>query len=250
MLAGIIDYIIYIGYQKNYIYVEHLKPADSSYGLNVRLLSYFKIAVYYVYNILLAAVDILCMYSFLINNSYTMYILLLVIMLAGFKYSAFDVYTVTASTAYHISMSVTVNILVRLILENCSLTRIEKYSSDISREISCIIMVRILIVILVDVYDKYIGIKLGRLAGTAIAVTSLGITVACIMVSKMAYKYVDTRPIVLAVLIILWCITNIIAVLINMIEQNSVIVMRLLCLNVSGRLTGKYTIISNQDRKN
>lgn len=147
MLAGIIDYIIYIGYQKNYIYVEHLKPADSSYGLNVRLLSYFKIAVYYVYNILLAAVDILCMYSFLINNSYTMYILLLVIMLAGFKYSAFDVYTVTASTAYHISMSVTVNILVRLILENCSLTRIEKYSSDISREISCIIMVRILIVI-------------------------------------------------------------------------------------------------------
>ena len=30
-------------------------------------------------------------------------------------------------------------------------------------------MVRILIVILVDVYDKYIGIKLGRLAGTAIA---------------------------------------------------------------------------------
>ena len=47
-------------------------------------------------------------------------------------------------------------------------------------------MVRILIVILVDVYDKYIGIKLGRLAGTAIAVTSLGITVACIMVSKMA----------------------------------------------------------------
>ena len=35
MLAGIIDYIIYIGYQKNYIYVEHLKPADSSYGLNV-----------------------------------------------------------------------------------------------------------------------------------------------------------------------------------------------------------------------
>ena len=128
MLAGIIDYIIYIGYQKNYIYVEHLKPADSSYGLNVRLLSYFKIAIY-VYNILLAAVDILCMYSFLINNSYTMYILLLVIMLAGFKYSAFDVYTVTASTAYHISMSVTVNILVRLILENCSLTRIEKYSS-------------------------------------------------------------------------------------------------------------------------
>lgn len=125
MLAGIIDYIIYIGYQKNYIYVEHLKPADSSYGLNVRLLSYFKIAVYYVYNILLAAVDILCMYSFLINNSYTMYILLLVIMLAGFKYSAFDVYTITASTAYHISMSVTVNILVRLILENCSLTRIE-----------------------------------------------------------------------------------------------------------------------------
>lgn len=221
MLAGIIDYIIYIGYQKNYIYVEHLKPADSSYGLNVRLLSYFKIAVYYVYNILLAAVDILCMYSFLINNSYTMYILLLVIMLAGFKYSAFDVYTVTASTAYHISMSVTVNILVRLILENCSLTRIEKYSSDISREISCIIMVRILIVILVDVYDKYIGIKLGRLAGTAIAVTSLGITVACIMVSKMAYKYVDTRPIVLSVLIILWCITNIIAMLINMIEQNS-----------------------------
>ena len=195
MLAGIIDYIIYIGYQKNYIYVEHLKPADSSYGLNVRLLSYFKIAVYYVYNILLAAVDILCMYSFLINNSYTMYILLLVIMLAGFKYSAFDVYTVTASTAYHISMSVIVYILVRLILENCSLTRIEKYSSDISREISCIIMVRILIVILVDVYDKYIGIKLGRLAGTAIAVTSLGITVACIMVSKMAYKYVDKKKI-------------------------------------------------------
>ena len=63
--------------------MEHLKPADSSYGLNVRLLSYFKIAVYYVYNILLAAVDILCMYSFLINNSYTMYILLLVIMLVA-----------------------------------------------------------------------------------------------------------------------------------------------------------------------
>lgn len=46
----------------------------------------------------MAAVDILCMYSFLSNNSYTMYILLLAIMLAGFKYSAFDVYTVTAST--------------------------------------------------------------------------------------------------------------------------------------------------------
>lgn len=113
MYAGRYNRLYYIYWvSEDYIYVEHLKPADSSYGLNVRLLSYFKIAVYYVYNILLAAVDILCMYSFLINNSYTMYILLLVIMIAGFKYSAFDVYTVTASTAYHISMSVTVNILV------------------------------------------------------------------------------------------------------------------------------------------
>ncbi len=82
-------------------------------------------------------------------------------------------------------------------------------------------MIRILLVVIINVYNKYIGIEFGGLAGIAITVISFDVSILSIMISRIGYEYADVRKNVMVILIIMWCLMNIMAALINMIEQNS-----------------------------
>lgn len=221
VLAGVIDYIIYMEYQKMYVPVQYKKPqAELNTGAYVRS-DYVRKAAGYIYNILLVVIDIYCVYMFLYNNIYGIYIILFAVMLLNYKNSVFDIYTATANAAYHISNSVMVNMLVRFILESYSLTKFEKTMADIYKELICIIMIRILIVVIINIYNKYIGIEFGRLAGIAITLTSFVGSILSIMISRIGYEYAIVRKNVMVILFIMWCLMNIMAALINMIEQNS-----------------------------
>ena len=92
---------------------------------------------------------------------------------------------------------------------------------DIYKELICIIMIRILLVVIVNIYNKYIGIEFGGLAGIAITVISFVVSILSIMISRIGYEYADVRKNVMVILIIMWCLMNVMAALINMIEQNS-----------------------------
>ena len=126
VLAGVIDYIIYMEYQKMYAPAQYNKPEENlntgGYGRS----GYVRIIAGYIYNIMLAIIDIYCVYMFSYNNVYGIYIILFAFMLLNYKNSIFDIYTATANAAYHISTSIMVNMLVRFILESYSLTRLEK----------------------------------------------------------------------------------------------------------------------------
>lgn len=221
VLAGVIDYIIYMEYQKMYVPAQYNKLEENlntdGYGRS----GYVRITAGYIYNILLAVIDIYCVYMFSYNNVYGIYIILFAFMLLNYKNSIFDIYTATANAAYHISTSIMVNMLVRFILESYSLARLEKTAGDIYKELICIIMIRILLVVIINVYNKYIGIEFGRLAGIAITVISFVVSILSIMISRIGYEYADVRKNVMVILIIMWCLMNIMAALINMIEQNS-----------------------------
>lgn len=221
VLAGVIDYIIYMEYQKMYAPAQYNKPEENlntgGYGRS----GYVRIIAGYIYNIMLAIIDIYCVYMFSYNNVYGIYIILFAFMLLNYKNSIFDIYTAIANAAYHISTSIMVNMLVCFILESYSLTRLEKTAGDIYKELICIIMIRILLVVIINVYNKYIGIEFGGLAGIAITVISFVVSILSIMISRIGYEYADVRKNVMVILIIMWCLMNIMAALINMIEQNS-----------------------------
>ena len=99
VLAGVIDYIIYMEYQKMYAPAQYNKPEENlntgGYGRS----GYVRIIAGYIYNIMLAIIDIYCVYMFSYNNVYGIYIILFAFMLLNYKNSIFDIYTATANAA-------------------------------------------------------------------------------------------------------------------------------------------------------
>ena len=116
---------------------------------------------------------------------------------------------------------ISTNIVVRFFLETYSFTRIEKHYSDIKSEIMCIIMIKIIFIILVNVYKKYIGVEFGKIGGTAITFTSLSVTMLIVLVSRIGYEYIQIRHSITVILVILWLFMNIIVIFINAIERSN-----------------------------
>ena len=149
-----------------------------------------------------------------------MYIVLALVMVVMYMKSM-DIYEIMSTVSYHISVSVATAIIVRFFLETYSFTRIEKHVSDMNSEMIIIIMTRILFMIVINIYDKYVGISLGRLAGIAVMFTSISAVGLIIMLSRLGYAYSEARKSITILIILIMAVFNIIDVFINTIEQNN-----------------------------
>lgn len=107
-------------------------------------------------------------------------------------------------------------------METYSLVRIEdKHMSDMNREMLTIIIIKILLYIIINIYERYVEINYGNTAGMAIALVSLSLTIVMIISSRIGYAYPETRHSIIMLIIALWLLSNVMAIIINMIEQNN-----------------------------
>jgi signal transduction histidine kinase len=203
IIAGMLDVIIYMEYQSR----QCVKQQKYNY------IRYAGIAAAII-------TDIACCYDFLCHNRCYMYIVLALVMVVMYMKSM-DIYEIMSTVSYHISVSVATAIIVRFFLETYSFTRIEKHVSDMNSEMIIIIMTRILFMIVINIYDKYVGISLGRLAGIAVMFTSISAVGLIIMLSRLGYAYSEARKSITILIILIMAVFNIIDVFINTIEQNN-----------------------------
>ena len=129
---------------------------------------------------------------------------------------------IITSAIYHISTSAAICVIVRFCMETYSLVRIEdKHMSDMNREMLTIIIIKILLSIIINIYERYVEINYGNTAGMAIALVSLSLTIVMIISSRIGYAYPETRHSIIMLIIALWLLSNVMAIIINMIEQNN-----------------------------
>ena len=202
IFMGILDYIIYMEYKR---YAGRQREYNS---------------INYISAVAVIITDIICNCTFLYYNRSGMYIILAPVMLLT-RDKTVELYRNITDIAYYIGMMISTNIVVRFFLETYSFTRIEKHYSDIKSEIMCIIMIKIIFIILVNVYKKYIGVEFGKIGGTAITFTSLSVTMLIVLVSRIGYEYIQIRHSITVILVILWLFMNIIVIFINAIERSN-----------------------------
>lgn len=159
--------------------------------------------------------------DFLLNNRYYLYIIPICILVIVYMKSQ-NICLIITNAIYHISTSASICVIVRFCMETYSLVRIEdKHMSDMNSEILTIIIIKILLSILINIYERYVGINYGKTAGIAIALVSLSLTIVMIISSRIGYAYPGTRHSIIMLIIALWLLSNVMAIMINMIEQNN-----------------------------
>ena len=129
---------------------------------------------------------------------------------------------IITNAIYHISTSASICVIVRFCMETYSLVRIEdKHMSDMNSEMLTIIIIKILLSIIINIYERYVEINYGKTAGIAIALVSLSLTIVMIISSRIGYAYPETRHSIIMLIIALWLLSNVMTIIINMIEQNN-----------------------------
>ena len=201
ILASILDIIIYMEYLKK---------------LHIAVTEYTYIGI-----IAAAVADTVSYLDFLLNNRYYLYIIPICILVVVYMKSQ-NICLIITSAIYHISTSAAICVIVRFCMETYSLVRIEdKHMSDMNREMLTIIIIKILLSIIINIYERYVEINYGNTAGMAIALVSLSLTIVMIISSRIGYAYPETRHSIIMLIIALWLLSNVMAIIINMIEQNN-----------------------------
>jgi histidine kinase-, DNA gyrase B-, and HSP90-like ATPase len=177
--------------------------------------------IQYIGIIAAAVADTVSYLDFLLNNRYYLYIIPICILVIVYMKSQ-NICLIITNAIYHISTSASICVIVRFCMETYSLVRIEdKHMSDMNSEILTIIIIKILLSILINIYERYVGINYGKTAGIAIALVSLSLTIVMIISSRIGYAYPGTRHSIIMLIIALWLLSNVMAIMINMIEQNN-----------------------------
>ena len=177
--------------------------------------------IQYIGIIAAAVADTVSYLDFLLNNRYYLYIIPICILVIVYMKSQ-NICLIITNAIYHISTSASICVIVRFCMETYSLVRIEdKHMSDMNSEILTIIIIKILLSILINIYERYVGINYGKTAGIAIALVSLSLTIVMIISSRIGYAYPGTRDSIIMLIIALWLLSNVMAIMINMIEQNN-----------------------------
>ena len=204
ILASILDIIIYMEYLKKL----HIAVTEYTY-------------IQYIGIIAAAVADTVSYLDFLLNNRYYLYIIPICILVVVYMKSQ-NICLIITSAIYHISTSAAICVIVRFCMETYSLVRIEdKHMSDMNREMLTIIIIKILLSIIINIYERYVEINYGNTAGMAIALVSLSLTIVMIISSRIGYAYPETRHSIIMLIIALWLLSNVMAIIINMIEQNN-----------------------------
>ena len=195
ILASILDIIIYMEYLKKL----HIAVTEYTY-------------IQYIGIIAAAVADTVSYLDFLLNNRYYLYIIPICILVVVYMKSQ-NICLIITSAIYHISTSAAICVIVRFCMETYSLVRIEdKHMSDMNRE---------MLTIIINIYERYVEINYGNTAGMAIALVSLSLTIVMIISSRIGYAYPETRHSIIMLIIALWLLSNVMAIIINMIEQNN-----------------------------
>jgi hypothetical protein len=177
--------------------------------------------IQYIGIIAAAVADTVSYLDFLLNNRYYLYIIPICILVVVYMKSQ-NICLIITSAIYHISTSAAICVIVRFCMETYSLVRIEdKHMSDMNREMLTIIIIKILLSIIINIYERYVEINYGNTAGMAIALVSLSLTIVMIISSRIGYAYPETRHSIIMLIIALWLLSNVMAIIINMIEQNN-----------------------------
>ena len=159
--------------------------------------------------------------DFLLNNRYYLYIIPICILVIVYMKSQ-NICLIITNAIYHISTSASICVIVRFCMETYSLVRIEdKHMSDMNSEMLTIIIIKILLSIIINIYERYVEINYGKTAGIAIALVSLSLTIVMIISSRIGYAYPETRHSIIMLIIALWLLSNVMTIIINMIEQNN-----------------------------
>ena len=177
--------------------------------------------IQYIGIIAAAVADTVSYLDFLLNNRYYLYIIPICILVVVYMKSQ-NICLIITNAIYHISTSAAICVIVRFCMETYSLVRIEdKHMSDMNREMLTIIIIKILLSIIINIYERYVEINYGNTAGMAIALVSLSLTIVMIISSRIGYAYPETRHSIIMLIIALWLLSNVMAIIINMIEQNN-----------------------------
>jgi len=177
--------------------------------------------IQYIGIIAAAVADTVSYLDFLLNNRYYLYIIPICILVVVYMKSQ-NICLIITSAIYHISTSAAICVIVRFCMETYSLVRIEdKHMSDMNREMLTIIIIKILLSIIINIYESYVEINYGKTAGIAIALVSLSLTIVMIISSRIGYAYPETRHSIIMLIIALWLLSNVMTIIINMIEQNN-----------------------------
>ena len=204
ILASVLDIIIYM----EYLNKLHIAVTEYTY-------------IQYIGIIAAAVADTVSYLDFLLNNRYYLYIIPICILVVVYMKSQ-NICLIITNAIYHISTSAAICVIVRFCMETYSLVRIEdKHMSDMNREMLTIIIIKILLSIIINIYERYVEINYGNTAGMAIALVSLSLTIVMIISSRIGYAYPETRHSIIMLIIALWLLSNVMAIIINMIEQNN-----------------------------
>ena len=177
--------------------------------------------IQYIGIIAAAVADTVSYLDFLLNNRYYLYIIPICILVVVYM-KCQNICLIITNAIYHISTSAAICVIVRFCMETYSLVRIEdKHMSDMNREMLTIIIIKILLSIIINIYERYVEINYGNTAGMAIALVSLSLTIVMIISSRIGYAYPETRHSIIMLIIALWLLSNVMAIIINMIEQNN-----------------------------
>ena len=177
--------------------------------------------IQYIGIIAAAVADTVSYLDFLLNNRYYLYIIPICILVIVYMKSQ-NICLIITNAIYHISTSASICVIVRFCMETYSLVRIEdKHMSDMNSEILTIIIIKILLSIIINIYERYVEINYGKTAGIAIALVSLSLTIVMIISSRIGYAYPETRHSIIMLIIALWLLSNVMTIIINMIEQNN-----------------------------
>lgn len=193
--------------------MEYLKK------LHIAVMEYTYIQ--YIGIIAAAVADTVSYLDFLLNNRYYLYIIPICILVVVYMKSQ-NICLIITNAIYHISTSAAICVIVRFCMETYSLVRIEdKHMSDMNSEMLTIIIIKILLSIIINIYERYVEINYGKTAGIAIALVSLSLTIVMIISSRIGYAYPETRHSIIMLIIALWLLSNVMTIIINMIEQNN-----------------------------
>lgn len=204
ILASVLDIIIYMEYLKKL----HIAATEYAY-------------IQYIGIIAAAVADTVSYLDFLLNNRYYLYIIPICILVVVYMKSQ-NICLIITNAIYHISTSASICVIVRFCMETYSLVRIEdKHMSDMNSEMLTIIIIKILLSIIINIYERYVEINYGKTAGIAIALVSLSLTIVMIISSRIGYAYPETRHSIIMLIIALWLLSNVMTIIINMIEQNN-----------------------------
>jgi histidine kinase-, DNA gyrase B-, and HSP90-like ATPase len=177
--------------------------------------------IQYIGIIAAAVADTVSYLDFLLNNRYYLYIIPICILVVVYMKSQ-NICLIITNAIYHISTSAAICVIVRFCMETYSLVRIEdKHMSDMNSEMLTIIIIKILLSIIINIYERYVEINYGKTAGIAIALVSLSLTIVMIISSRIGYAYPETRHSIIMLIIALWLLSNVMTIIINMIEQNN-----------------------------